>query len=190
MTDERDDDALAWAGDDDPTLAPPSAGPVAEKPAPTVVPPAPTAPATKKSTRASKAAAAAAAAEATAAARPTVLDEAEAAEDRAAEKDLEAAEAETEQMSSAALVAFGVVGGVYLLYTFGWVVSFSRYQVPLMADFTVISYRITQVLAIAAPPVWFVAALLILQKRDVRYRFLWLVIGVLLLVPWPFLLGA
>jgi hypothetical protein len=163
MSDRRDDDdeALGWAGDDDPTLSPvgvPMKTPDASAPA--------------------------------APARRTVLDEAEDAELAAAERDLADAEASTAQLGSATLIAFGIVGGVYLLYTIGWIVSFARYAQPIDVDFTVVSHRIAQTLAIAASPLWFVATLLVLQKTDVRYRFLWLVIGVLVLVPWPFLLGV
>jgi hypothetical protein len=233
MSDRRDDDALAWAGDDDPTLTPvgspiaddelddepdattdagdapaatgrttssatpasaasatpapaASATPVSPSAAPaqttTSAPPAPAAPVS--------AGAAPTTASPAAPPRRTVLDEAEDAEDRAAEKELAAAEAASRQLSSAALIGLGILGGVYLLYTIGWIVSFSRYQVPLTIDFSVVSYRITQTLAIAATPLWFVATLLLTQSRDIRFRFLWLVIGMLALVPWPFLMGV
>jgi NAD/NADP transhydrogenase beta subunit len=162
MSDSRDDDALAWAGDDDPTLTP--VGVPAKSRARGAAPADPPA-------------------------RRSVLDEAEDAEDRAAEKELAEAEAASRQLSSAALIALGVIGGVYLLYTIGWIVSFTRFQTPVDVDFSVVSYRITQTLAIAATPIWFVATLLITQSKDARYRFLWLVIGILVLVPWPFLMG-
>jgi hypothetical protein len=196
MSDSRDDDALAWAGDDDPTLTPigvPSkdaaAAPdatgtepdVAEVDAPE---PNRAAAPTKRDSKAAGAAVHAAPA------RRSVLDEAEDAEDRAAEKDLADAEAASKQLSSAALIGMGVLGGIYLLYTIGWVVSFSRYTVPVTVDFSVVSYRITQTLAIAATPLWFVATLLVTQSKGARFRFLWLVIGVLVLVPWPFLMGV
>ena len=174
MSDRRDDDeALGWAGDDDPTLSPeglPAREADAEQP-----------------TRPTDGLAAPAAS--TVPARPTVLDEAEDAEDRAAERELADAETAGAQLSSAALIGLGVLGGIYLLYTIGWIVSFSRYQTPITVDFSVVTYRIAQSLAVAASPLWFVGTLLLTQRRDARYRFLWLVIGVLVLVPWPFLMG-
>ncbi|SDZ43069.1 hypothetical protein [Herbiconiux ginsengi] len=231
MSDRRDDDALAWAGDDDPTLAPvvsPIAGDapddeITELPeasaaavsAPTerATPPAggsaaSAAPASASdgsaataraatvpdaivaASTSAAAPAAASAAPATAPARRTVLDEAEEAEDRAVDKELAEAEAASKQLSSPALIGMGILGGVYLLYTIGWIVSFSRYQTPLTVDFSVVSYRITLALAIAATPLWFVGTLLLTQAKDIRFRFLWLVIGVLVLVPWPFLMGV
>ncbi len=184
MSDRRDDDALAWAGDDDPTLAPVGSAvegdEIEEIDDASVDEPGPAPVRTAAPTSAG----------AGRAAQPTVLDEAEDAEDRAAERELAEAEAATKQLSSAALIGMGILGGVYLLYTIGWVVSFTRYQAPLTVDFSVVSYRITQTLAIAATPLWFVATLLITQRRDIRFRFLWLVLGVLVLVPWPFLMGV
>jgi hypothetical protein len=118
-----------------------------------------------------------------------VLDEAEDAEDRAAERELEEAERASAQLSSAALIGLGVLGGVYLLYTIGWIVFFSRYEMSIDLSFGVFSDLIARVLAVAASPLWFVATLLLTQRRQ-RYRFLWLVIGVLVLIPWPFLIGG
>ncbi|GAA2241690.1 DNA polymerase III subunit gamma/tau [Herbiconiux moechotypicola] len=167
MSDPRDDDdeALGWAGDDDPTLTPVG---VPERETSASASPAP----------------------ATAPARKTVLDEAEEAEDLAAERELAAAEAAGAQMSSFALIGFGILGGVYLLFTIGWIISFGRYEQPIDVDFTVLSHRVALALAVAAPPLWFVVTLLVGQRADIRYRFLWLVIGMLVLVPWPFLMGA
>ncbi|WP_382307183.1 hypothetical protein [Herbiconiux sp. UC225_62] len=203
MSDRRDDDAFAWAGDDDPTLAP-VGSPVADdeldddveaaaSESPAVAAPASPAPSTAPATSTSPSAPAGSPAGPSAHAAParrTVLDEAEEAEDRAVDKELAEAEAASKQLSSPALIGMGILGGVYLLYTIGWIVSFSRYQTPLTVDFSVVSYRITQTLAIAATPLWFVATLLLTQTKDIRFRFLWLVIGVLVLVPWPFLMGV
>ena len=174
MSDPRDDDALAWAGDDDPTLAPEGA------PAPEPV----------RADRSAGAASAVPVGAAPVAPRRTVLDEAEDAEDLAVERELADAERASKQMGSASLVVLGILGGIYLLYTIGWIVSFSRYAMPDTIDFSVVSFRITQALAVAASPLWFVATLLLTQKRHARYRFLWLVIGMIVLVPWPFLMGA
>ncbi|WP_378147369.1 hypothetical protein ACFJGV_05250 [Cnuibacter sp. UC19_7] len=192
----RDDDAFSWAGDDDPTLRPASERDEADDA--TVV--------EELETRDAVAAAAASGdsvatppaqaprsgARPTPAARPgrSVLEEAEEAEELAAARDLADAERETAPLSSIALIVMGILGGVYALYTIGWLVSFSRFPVGDGFTFTILSIRMLQVLAVAAAPLWFGGVLLILQKRPIRYRFLWLVIGVLVLVPWPFLMGV
>jgi len=182
MSDRRDDDeALGWAGDDDPTLSPVG---LPETRGVDAVPDVSTA-----STAASAASAPATAPVTAPLAGRTVLDEAEDAEDRAAEKELAAAEAASAQLSSAALIGLGILGGIYLLYTIGWVISFTRYEVASELSLGVFTELIARTLAVAASPLWFVGTLLITQRRDLRYRFLWLVIGVLVLVPWPFLMG-
>lgn len=196
----RDDDAFSWAGDDDPTLRPVSERGSADADAPEVTDEIAV---EELETRDAVTAAAASgdpvavpvparAGKAAAGTRParTVLEEAEETEELAAARDLAEAERETAPMSSISLVLMGILGGIYALYTIGWLISFSRFPVGDGFTFTILSIRLLQVLAVAAAPLWFGGTLLILQKRPIRYRFLWLVIGVLVLVPWPFLMGV
>lgn len=175
MTTSRDDDALHWAGDDDPTLTPPiQAGPAATPAA------APAAPITAAATTAP-------------AEGPTVLEQAELAEDAEVEAELAAAEKASAQLSSAALITLGILGGVYLLYTIGWAIVVARTTVtffPLDSLFLEVCFRIGQFLSIAAAPLWFVSSLLLTQKRTWRSRLGWLLLGVFVLVPWPFIQGA
>ncbi|MDN4639375.1 DNA polymerase III subunit gamma/tau [Agreia sp. PsM10] len=169
MTTSRDDDALHWAGDDDPTLTPPIQAGTAPAAAP--APAATTAPAQD----------------------PTVLEQAELAEDARVEAELAAAEKASAQLSSAALITLGILGGIYLLYTIGWAIVVARTTVtffPLDSLFLEVCFRIGQFLSIAAAPLWFVSALLLTQKRTWRSRLGWLLLGVFVLVPWPFIQGA
>ncbi|RFA16587.1 hypothetical protein B7R22_03705 [Subtercola boreus] len=118
----------------------------------------------------------------------TVEEEADAAEDAAAERDLAAAEKEAEPLSSAGLIAFGLFGGIFLLYTVGWLVTFIRNPV---ADTSLagIVQSAQNILAIAAPALWLIVTLLVGAKRRVPVRVVWLLIGVVVLLPWPFLTG-
>ena len=184
MSDPRDEDdeALGWGGDDDPTLAP-------EGVPPRRTPVAPDQTAPRSGQTAPEKVDGAAPAVAASTPRRTVLDEAEDAEDLAAERELAEAEAASKQMSSAALIVFGVLGGIYLLYTIGWIISFTRVEVASELTFGAFTDIVARTLAIAASPFWFVSTLLLTQRKDVRYTMLWLVIGMLVLVPWPFLIG-
>uniref|UniRef100_UPI0035BBF8D9 hypothetical protein n=1 Tax=Agreia sp. TaxID=1872416 RepID=UPI0035BBF8D9 len=156
----RDDDALHWAGDDDPTLTPPiQAAPAAAERVEAL----------------------------------SVLEVAELAEDAQVEAELAAAEKASAQLSSAVLITLGIIGGVYLLYTIGWAIVVARTTVtffPLDSLFLEICFRIGQFLSIAAAPLWFVATLLLTQKRTWRSRLGWLLLGAFVLVPWPFIQGA
>ena len=90
--------------------------------------------------------------------------------------------------ASLVLVFLGILGGIYLLYTAGWIVAELNNPVDLDQPFSETLYTIGKVLAVIAPASWF-AATLVLERRAIQ-RLVWLVIGVMVLVPWPFLVGG
>jgi hypothetical protein len=94
--------------------------------------------------------------------------------------------AEREGLSTAMLLTAGIVGGVYLLYCVGWVVGGLRLK-PLanliVADAMYVPWF---VLAVAAPPLWFLASWVLTRGRAAWIRVTMLLLGVVLLVPWPF----
>jgi hypothetical protein len=92
-------------------------------------------------------------------------------------------------MSSVVLVCLGVLGGIYALYTLGWFVSWQRLLYVDTDALELAAFHIQQVLAILAPPLWFVATIFFTRGRKPAVRLLWLVIGALLLVPWSFTFG-
>ncbi|MWV49415.1 hypothetical protein GRS96_09030 [Rathayibacter sp. VKM Ac-2803] len=165
--DDGDDDALSWAGEGtDPTLA--GAAPRAVRSAPAVR-----------------------------AARPgdsgedlpeELLDDDEDVDDATSEVEAAAA-------SSVLLVATGVTAGLYLLYTIGWMITATRQNGTIAASFSGDAlggalYGLGLWLAVAAPATWFAAVLLGTRDSRVRTRVLWLVAGLVLLAPLPFLKGA
>ncbi|QNA92487.1 MULTISPECIES: hypothetical protein [unclassified Microbacterium] len=89
-------------------------------------------------------------------------------------------------LSTPMLLILGVVGGVYLLYTIGWIVGGLRLK-PL-ASFLVTDAMFLPwfVLAIAAPALWFLASWVLTRARPAWIRVAVLLAGVVLLVPWPF----
>lgn len=107
---------------------------------------------------------------------------------------LEAAPAEPEaqadaaaQPGSAELVMLGLLGGVYLLYSIGWLITASR-PAPVLADpVAQFMYGFGRWFAVAAPALWFGAVLWLAAERR-RARLLWLIAGAVVLVPVPFLL--
>ncbi len=185
MTEQRDDDALSWAGDDDPTLDPSASGErsrgeatsneVLETSAPPArrldkpVPPVPV-PATPV--------------EAEPQSEP---DEAAAADRTPAEP----AVAEREQMSSVMLVTLGIFGGVFLLYSVGWLISAFRPDAAPPSDAVGrFMFDLGQGLAVAAGPVWMAATLWLTRGGRPLVRIAMLLLGVLLILPWPFLRGV
>lgn len=92
--------------------------------------------------------------------------------------------------SSALLVAYGIVAGVYALYTTGWIITILRSTGTMATLLGEIMYQFGEFLAIAASPLWFAATFFLTRGRRPVVRLLWLVAGLVLLVPVPFVLGA
>ncbi|MGO1628001.1 MAG: DNA polymerase III subunit gamma/tau [Microbacterium sp.] len=164
----RADDAFAWDGDNDPTL---DTG--AEHPDEAVAPPVP---------------------EAVGGAEPAPAESAgepEPAADVADEETEESAgeepagdDAEPRRMGDVALVALGVLGGVYALWTAGWIATAARMR-PLSPDAMLTA---SLALAIAAPIVWFLTSWILTKRHLPWVRFTTLVAGIVVLVPWPFVM--
>lgn len=185
MSTPRDDDALSWGGDDDPTLdvgdkrtpearssdpAPPVSGePEPLQPAPTPEPLQP-APAPEPLQPAETTAPVARHPEPVA----TATDEDEADADSSA------------PLGNVGLVGIGMVAATFLLFALGWLLAGLRLRglgLPI-PDITVIALTVGAVLA---PLVWFVAVLVLTRSWRTWQRFLLLIVGIVLLVPWPFL---
>ncbi|MEH3089088.1 MAG: DNA polymerase III subunit gamma/tau [Microbacterium arborescens] len=162
----RDDDALSWAGDDDPTLAsgPPEAAVVAD-PAPATGTARDTSSAPSRSDPEA----------------PPAGDIVSSGTAPSGDDDEGPAPA-----SSAALVSLGILGGIYLLYTIGWIVGGLR--INAVAGFIVAPTASLPAVIVAmfAPAVWFGVTYLLTRGRATWQRFAWLVAGAVLLVPWPF----
>ena len=93
-------------------------------------------------------------------------------------------------MGTAALVGLGILGGVYLLYTVGWVIGGAGMLSKAMFMLPAPLYLASLWLAVLAPALWFTAALLLTRDARIWVRFAALVVGALLLVPWPFVVAG
>jgi hypothetical protein len=92
--------------------------------------------------------------------------------------------------SAVVLVSLGILGGIYLLYTIGWFVSWRRFLYASSDELELIAFHVQQVLAIVGPPLWFVVTLLLTRERKPQVRLVWLLVGALVLIPWPFVFGS
>ena len=165
MSPDPDDDALRWEGDDDPTLAP--GWKVVGNPS------------------GSKPADAAASGQAVESNGTTAVDHADAERAETAEEadDADAAA----QPGSAELVLLGVLGGVYLLYSVGWLIWAISSAPDLGDPVAQFMYGLGRWLAVLAPALWFGTTLWLASERR-RARMVWLIVGAIVLVPVPFLL--
>lgn len=186
VTSGRDDDALSWDGDDDPTLDVGPAPDLASEPADD----APKEPAPEPAAEP----------------QPVALPDGftavgKGSESIASRQDaasvtgddtIGAAEAdEKAPMSSAELITLGVLGGVYALFAIGWLIGGLRLQGWRPFLVTDAMYQGSLWLALLAPLLWFATVFLLTRAARAWVRIAWLAAGVVLLVPWPFvLIGA
>lgn len=172
MTRDPDDDALSWAGDDDPTLsANPAASGAVDDAQPALAPGWKVVgePGTVRD--------------------GAEGDGAESDETVAVDGDDENSAADAVAASSAALIVLGVLGGVYLLYTVGWVITAGRVpngSVDVVGGFM---FDLGLWLAALAPALWFALSLWLTEVGS-RWRLFWLLLGVLVLLPVPFVVGV
>ena len=178
MTARRDDDALSWDGDDDPTLdtgvdAKPDDASERDEP--------------ERS-------------DAAAPALPTGFT--------AVGKDSETVglverdgtvtmPGDAVPLGNAALITLGILGGVYALWTIGWIIGGLR--VHSVAGFLVSpdgaasplwtgGNLVALWLAALAPAIWFGTVFWLTRGRPLWLRWVLLFVGVVLLVPWPFIM--
>lgn len=93
-----------------------------------------------------------------------------------------------EGIGNLALVFYGVIGGVYLLFAAGWVVGGFRLRPRaslLLGDWM---YFPWMWLAALAPVLWFAASWVLTRGRASWIRIVALIAGAVLLVPWPFVM--
>lgn len=166
----RDDDALLWDGDDDPTLDVGAAVPADPAPERAPLPAGFTAVGKGADT-------------------PSTPGAKPAADPAPADAPL----------GSAALISMGVIGGIFLLYSIGWIIGGLR--VTSVSGFLVSPTGAAPVtwtggnlvgvwLAAAAPAIWFVTVVVLTRASRAWVRWVWLAAGVVLLVPWPLLMSG
>ena len=179
----RDDDALSWSGDDDPTL---DAGPRAEQPEEELA--HPVLPAGYTAVGKGSDAVADESARGSRSEVPAGADEGRAGATRRSE---EQAPRERVPMGNAALVTLGVIGGVYALFAIGWLIGGLRLQGWRPFLVTDAMFQGSLWLAVLTPVLWFATVFLLTRASRAWVRFAWLGAGVVLLVPWPFvMIGA
>jgi hypothetical protein len=91
--------------------------------------------------------------------------------------------------SSVLLVVYGIFAGVFLVYIVGWIIAVQSIDSSDAGELALVLDRLAQFLAFLSPAIWFFGVLLMVPNTRARTRILLLVLGVLVLAPWPFILG-
>ena len=100
------------------------------------------------------------------------------------------ADEEAQGVGTATLVLLGILGGVFLLYTVGWVIGAAGMQSKAMFMLPAPLYLASMWIAVLAPVLWFVATLILTRGAKDWVRVSALVVGAVLLVPWPFVVAG
>lgn len=101
------------------------------------------------------------------------------------------AETDRSELSNAALVLLGLLGGIYLLYTVVWFswANAKSYENTLIADGSgslgSVLQQVVFWIAPLAPVLWFFSVLVLLRHSKLGPKVIWLVVGIALLVPLP-----
>ena len=91
-------------------------------------------------------------------------------------------------VSSFLLVTYGILAGAYLIYTLGWFIGVKHVNSTDADTLSQVAGVVTQVLAIGSGAVWFAGAFFLTRHRAPLVRVLLLLAGLVILVPWPFVL--
>jgi hypothetical protein len=96
-------------------------------------------------------------------------------------------------MPAPLLITYGILVGIYLIYTLGWVITVQRLDGVRVASSDAlgnIMFQLGEALAMTSPVIWLAAVFLLTRGRKPIVRLLWGLIGLLAVLPWPFVLGA
>jgi len=94
------------------------------------------------------------------------------------------------QIPAPLLITYGILAGLYLIYTIGWVITITRSTTTLPTLLGEIMFQLGEFLAIASPAVWFAAVVILTRRSKPIIRLLLLLAGLVATIPWPFLLGV
>jgi hypothetical protein len=93
-------------------------------------------------------------------------------------------------LSSAALIGFGIFAGIYLLFSVAWLITALRNPTEIADVLGNAMFQFGLWLAVATPAIWFGAVLYLGKDKKVATRILFLLLGVVVLIPWPYVTWA
>lgn len=91
------------------------------------------------------------------------------------------------QTSAGALVMYGLIAGVYLLFSVAWLIIALN---PPINFFDVVSsfmWVSSLWFATVGGLIWFVATFILGRNKGFGWKFMMLLLGVVVLIPWPYL---
>lgn len=93
-------------------------------------------------------------------------------------------------IGTGSLLVMGILGGVYLLYSVGWVLGGVGMQSRASFMLPPPLYQAGLWIAVLAPALWFASVLLLTRRSKGWVRVVGLLLGAVLLIPWPFVVAG
>ena len=93
-------------------------------------------------------------------------------------------------LSTPMLLLIGIVGGIYLLYSVGWIIGGLNLRASASFLIPEVMYLVAFYAAVLAPALWFAAVWLLTRRSASWVRVLGFIGGILLLIPWPFVMSG
>ena len=87
---------------------------------------------------------------------------------------------------SVALIATGILAGVYLLFSIAWLITALRDPIKIADPIANFMFDLGLWLAVAAGPLLFASVFVAGRGRGRIFRLVLLIVGVLVLIPWPY----
>jgi hypothetical protein len=88
-------------------------------------------------------------------------------------------------------VTYGILAGIFLLYTIGWLIAAQRATGAPTDIVGGAMFTVGLWFAVLSPALWVAATFWVTRDAaSARIRLIALAVGVLVLVPWPFLVGG
>jgi hypothetical protein len=97
---------------------------------------------------------------------------------------------ESTSRNSVQLVSYGILGAIFVLYAIGWAIALIGGEVPSGDTLTTVMRAFGVGVAIAAGPLWFACVYLLTRHNRLPIKLLWQALGVIVLIPWPFIVGS
>lgn len=97
---------------------------------------------------------------------------------------------EPARRSSVQLVSYGILGAIFVLYAIGWAIALLNSTVISDDTLATVMRAFGVGVAIAAGPLWFACVYVLTRKHRLPVKLLWQALGVVILIPWPFIVGS
>ena len=93
-------------------------------------------------------------------------------------------------LSSVALIGLGIFAGIYLLFSVAWLITALRNPTQIADVLGNAMFQFGLWLSVLSPAIWFGAVLYLGKNKKVSTRLLFLLLGAVILIPWPYVSWA